>query len=451
MTSNTGYNKSNNSGQTENKRQRQRSASNVSMNSGRRNYHQPRGFSGAEPQPTDRFSDLHEKGNPEKRYSHQFLSCAGRDSSQLEHLKSNIEIEAQDHLKNIVQVIDRGRTRSRAIGSDQSVMKEPFPISKQFVNQEPSNFLAPTAPSVASLNQTPLMTKSSDELMNETNSNDGTRNLHSDIADDVSVRHEQEGMVAIEHPIESTFDHRVAPGPPSTAGDSFLVPWHTQSELQSRPPPRRSNLGNAISRPLSAKNLQPAGSIDCRTLQPVTSTRVNKSHSVVKQLGQQGPSQKSRLIPASELMLDYHKFVANGAQYIEILHDYERQGKLLETQKVEINLLKTSDQSTKQELMALQVEKLALDEKIKKLTDLSSKYKKHMNDVVKSQKFLKAQAVEFQKTAKEAVNTYKGTESLLQRIHVGIKEVKECRASVDGFGKFFLQQLTLILTSAQQR
>lgn len=442
MTPNIKHDKSPNAEQTESEHQHQRSTSNTSTTSGEWEYHQRRNSPSAEAQPIDRVS--HEKGDPKKGSSHRSSSSMSVNCNQLEH-------PGRGHPPETTQAIDRGRTR------DNSVTKEPLSYSKQFLAQESDNFLVSAGLSVGALRQPSSTRKSSNELLDVVHSNGDFQNLYSDIASAVSVHHEQEGMIAIEYPVEPVFDHKAAPNSPSMAEDSFRVSWHAQSKLHSRPPSRppsrRSNSGKAMSRPLSANNLQPTATagVDPRALQPTTSAKVKKTHSAVKHLVlTQGLPQKPRSIAASELMLDYHKFVANGAQYIEILHDYERQGEFLEAQKAEINLLKMSDQSTKQQLLAVQAEKSTLNEKIKKLMDLSSKYRKHMNDVVKGQKFLKTQAVDFQKATKEIVNTYRGTESLLQKIRVGIEEVKAHRASIEAFGKFLLRQATLILTNSQR-
>jgi hypothetical protein len=232
----------------------------------------------------------------------------------------------------------------------------------------------------------------------------------------------------------------------TVSGIESRVPSPALSEVESRPPSRRSNLGKAVSRPLSAGTLQSTGNFDSRVLHSGASVRVTKPLMRGKVSAPVlGPPPQIRIPRTAEMLSDYHKFIASGARYAEILQEYEFQKELLEAQKVEIDQLNNSNQSSKRELVTLQSHKTILDERVKKLTDLGSKYKRHMNDVVKTQKFLKLQAVEFQKTAKEAVDAYTANEVVLQSIRVGIKEVRSLQASVEASGMCCLLLFILLL------
>jgi chromosome segregation ATPase len=140
------------------------------------------------------------------------------------------------------------------------------------------------------------------------------------------------------------------------------------------------------------------------------------------------------------LFEDYKNFLSNGQEMLEIMKDYEQQSQLIEVQKTEIKKLQDTSNSAIKQVQELESEKAGLTDKLKKFAELSSKYKKHMNDVVKAQKYLKSQANEIQKSANEAIESTKqaaetraATEAALQKIEIVVNDAKSFRVPAESF------------------
>jgi hypothetical protein len=365
-------------------------------------------------------------------------STRDKQSEVPELSSSQILVQGQDFIRNSAQVIDRDQTSFRDVNINESDASQLQPSFKRSIIKEYEVPVVCSEQTSEPLGQSSLTMNGSRELLEVARRHQQTQNDDVDQTPDSFQNVQNDFLVSGNHVLmdfsskrEPTSDLVNTPYDPHPPKSRVTSP-----ESQSRPPSRRSNCGITITRPVSAKNIQPACTSDSRVLQSGSPSKITKFYNGTKQQAPtHGASHKRQPIIASDLMSDYHKFMANGAQYCEILSDYERQRVLVEAQQNEINQLKASNQSSKQQLVDLHAGKVELDEKIKKLTDLSSKYKKHMNDVVKSQKFLKVQGIDLQKTAKEAVAAYSLTQSMLQKIRDGVKEMKELRAPVETSSK----------------
>jgi hypothetical protein len=241
-------------------------------------------------------------------------------------------------------------------------------------------------------------------------------------------------------------------GHPRAISISSRVPSRAQSEVLERPQSRRSNCGKPITRPMPPQDLRPQGASETIPHRGSRSTKIKKSNSgstnpipseaSTKHAASGQHRQQSR--PSPKFFEDYKNFLENGQKFLDTMKDYEQQSQLVEAQKAEIEKLRdTSDSSIKQ-IKALESEKADLTDKLKKFADISSKYKKHMNDVVKAQKYLKSQANEIQKNTKEAVEsmkkegethtaTHTATKAALQKIEIAITDAKSIRAPAEKF------------------
>jgi len=243
------------------------------------------------------------------------------------------------------------------------------------------------------------------------------------------------------------------PDPPPSTGSSPQCLSPKRTDFISRPHSSRSNLGKPMTRPLSEKALQTAEIFDdhgSRSTSGIKKSRGSQTQPATHQPSS-SMSERQRAHPTTELLSDYHKFLANGKQYANMLLDFERQKEIVEAQKREIEELKKSDQTSKQQITRLESERKILDEKVKRLTDHCSKYKNHMNDVVKSQKFLKAQAAEMKQKAQDIFDTRAKAQAegaaLLLKLGDVIKEAKEIRATTGQYTHFNSE---FILTSRRE-
>jgi hypothetical protein len=228
------------------------------------------------------------------------------------------------------------------------------------------------------------------------------------------------------------------------------APSPAQSEVLERPQSRRSNCGKPIMRPMPPQDLHPQGGIETIPHRGSRSTKIKKSNSgstnqILSETSAKhvaSGQHRQQLRPPPKFFEDYKNFLEKGQKILDTMKDYERQNQLVESQKIEIEKLRdTSDSSIKQ-IKELESEKADLTNKLKKFAEISSKYKKHMNDVVKAQKYLKSQANEIQKNTKEVVEsmkkegethtaTYTATKAVLQKIEIAITDAKSIRAPAE--------------------
>lgn len=118
-----------------------------------------------------------------------------------------------------------------------------------------------------------------------------------------------------------------------------------------------------------------------------------------------------------QLLSKYKDFLRTGQTFEQVLIDYELQKQRVVSQQAEIEQLRSSDTKSQQKVEQLESEKQELTRKIKKFAELSFKYTNHINDVVKSQKYLKSQAAIIRRNEAE-----------VQKIGVAIRTIDNNRA-----------------------
>jgi hypothetical protein len=234
------------------------------------------------------------------------------------------------------------------------------------------------------------------------------------------------------------------------------VPSRAHSEAPERPESRRSNCGKPITRPIPPQDLRPqeVGEIPPRLESRSTSFKKSSnglsnpvfSEAFSKPAVSGQHRQKSRHSP--KFFEEYSRFLENGQEILEIMKDYEQQAQLVDAQQTEIEKLRdTSDSSIKQ-IKELEKEKADLSAKLRRFAEISSKYKKHMNEVVKAQKYLKIQANEIQKNTKEVANEvveklkstgeiHTATVTAMQKIKTAVTDAKSFEAKSLVQGGFF--------------
>jgi hypothetical protein len=243
-------------------------------------------------------------------------------------------------------------------------------------------------------------------------------------------------------------------------------PSRPPSEVPSRPQSRRSNCGIAITRPISAQDLRPQGVFEAASQRGIHSMKIKKSGNVPPNPFPSEVSVRSAIVSGQkrqdsgsrpEFFQNYKAFLASGEQLLEIIEDYEQQSQLVVTQKTEIEKLRNVNDSAINQVRALETEKAGLNDKLKKFAELSSKYKKHINDVVMAQKYLKSQAQEIQKSTKEAIESTKiaaKNYATIQKFVTAVEDAKRIRVSEEKFaqGTSFLsyyRQLLIIVATKQ--
>ncbi|KAL2068854.1 hypothetical protein VTL71DRAFT_15192 [Oculimacula yallundae] len=217
-----------------------------------------------------------------------------------------------------------------------------------------------------------------------------------------------------------------------------LVSNHTQgasrtvSRAQSvvRPDSRRSNLGRPISRPVRVGDLisRPSSARSSHALAASKVTKVagqpTRSNNLAAVLAPKG---------ARTFVHDRLMEVRHGLE--EVYHSYQEQQDIIAKKNLQIENLEESNAVSQQQTENLAAENNYLTIKINKVTERSSKYKKHMNDVVNNQKFLKDQATQMQKKADEVLQAQKLEEQkqygILKKIEMAVKEAKDMRGSVE--------------------
>jgi hypothetical protein len=234
------------------------------------------------------------------------------------------------------------------------------------------------------------------------------------------------------------------------------VPSRAQSEALERPVSRRSNCGKPITRPIPPQDLRPQGVGEIPARLESRSTNFKKSSNGLSNpvfseafskpavSGQH--QQKSRHSP--KFFEEYSRFLENGQEMLETIKDYEQQTQLLDAQQTEIEKLREISDCSIMQIKELEKEKADLSAKVRRFAEISSKYKKHMNEVVKAQKYLKIQANEIQKNTKEVANEvveklkstgeiHTATVTAMQKIKTAITDAKSFEAKSLVQGKFF--------------
>ena len=197
------------------------------------------------------------------------------------------------------------------------------------------------------------------------------------------------------------------------------VPSRAQSE--SRPDSRRSNQGRA---------LRPFNDADFSHRLPTTGRHHAASAKVLKSSATQNSLSTANTPKGKKYTLaSYKEFLRKGESYQEVFLHCEEQQALIDAQKSEIVDMQKSDASCQQQIKALEAEKATLTQNMKKFADMSSKYKTHMNEVVKAQKYLTSQAARIQKESSEILQA----RTIFDKIKKAIEEAKDLRVSAQNF------------------
>lgn len=144
------------------------------------------------------------------------------------------------------------------------------------------------------------------------------------------------------------------------------------------------------------------------------------------------PIQKSQgLSKAAET---YHNFLKYGQEFEDMLKDYQSSKEIVESQKSELEKLKTSNAESLQQIRDLKEEKVILTRKIKRIEQLAANYKDHMNDVVELQKKLRKDYQQIQKAGtdlKIIQEAHVTREAHIKRLEYLLQGVKEFRAPAE--------------------
>jgi hypothetical protein len=233
------------------------------------------------------------------------------------------------------------------------------------------------------------------------------------------------------------------------------VPSRTESEAHSRPQSRRSNHGISMTRPFSSHDLHPPGASSPAALHLNHATKVKKSGRAQNQVLSIAPSSspvsKGKRQPEerSGSSRRFRDILNTLSEYDNMIQNFEQQKLQMDLQRKEIIKLKDSQER----IEALEKEKESLTKKVKKLEELSSKYKKHMNEVVTAQKFLKTEATNIMETSTKALELYASNgvyagraqgETVAQKLKCAIEESKGLRVAVEksASGKYYSFQLS---------
>ena len=185
------------------------------------------------------------------------------------------------------------------------------------------------------------------------------------------------------------------------------------AQSESRPDSRRSNQGRA---------LRPFNDADFSHRLPTTGRHHAASAKVLKSSATQNSLSTANTPKGKKYTLaSYKEFLRKGESYQEVFLHCEEQQALIDAQKSEIVDMQKSDASCQQQIKALEAEKATLTQNMKKFADMSSKYKTHMNEVVKAQKYLTSQAARIQKESSEILQA----RTIFDKIKKAIEEAKD--------------------------
>jgi hypothetical protein len=244
------------------------------------------------------------------------------------------------------------------------------------------------------------------------------------------------------------------------------VPSRTQSEAHSRPQSRRSNHGKSMTRPFSSHDLHPPGAFEFAALHSNHATKVKKSGRAQNQVFpialSSSPVSTDKCQPEerSGLSRRFYDLLNTLSEYDNMIRNFEQQKQQIESQRNEIIKLKDSDISSQKRIETLRKEKESLTQKVKKFEELGSKYRKHMNEVVTTQKFLKTEATKIMETSTQVLELYASNgvcavhaegEAVAQKLKCAIEDSKGLRVAVEksASGKYYSFQfvMNLLLTA----
>jgi hypothetical protein len=219
---------------------------------------------------------------------------------------------------------------------------------------------------------------------------------------------------------------------------------HFQVQPPSRPQSAMSNTAKQRLRPLAAEDLQPQGVSEALVVRHKHPMKVQKSKGGQSYIGG-GAKSHPRLLETTNEQQDplsaitgFRDFIQYLPRIEETLHDYGKQKEVLGSQQVEIAKLNSSTMESSKQIKRLEEEKSALAAKIKKFTEISARYKTHMNDVVNAQKHLlaesnkiKAESLRVREESKAALKAHEDRESHVNMLRNLIYQAKSVRPPIE--------------------
>ncbi|CZT02684.1 uncharacterized protein RCO7_09376 [Rhynchosporium graminicola] len=223
---------------------------------------------------------------------------------------------------------------------------------------------------------------------------------------------------------------------PQNEYSESLHPKHAQefsqtlsrAESEARPNSRRSNRDRPMTRPVRADDLisRPSTARSCH---------VNMSK-VSRLIGQQTATSNSITASApkgARTRMGFQEILEMAQEFEDLCCAYQVQEKTIAIYESKIMQLEQSNAMSSRRVEALDTKNTALAEKMQKFTDLNSKYKKHMNEVVNSQSYLKEEATRIQSKANEAHRVINKQRAIYEKIEKAIKEARDMRGSAEKF------------------
>ncbi|KAI9054353.1 hypothetical protein LZ554_001516 [Drepanopeziza brunnea f. sp. 'monogermtubi'] len=268
------------------------------------------------------------------------------------------------------------------------------------------------------------------------------------LSDDQQLEHEPLPAAAIDHksPVRSGSATTTQPRAQSRVPESENVlsessglhgaPSREYSEARGQSP--QSNQGRAINRRAGLGETTSQGHFEVGK-NPHHASRVMKVMKAVNRQSQgSGAVRPNSPAPNNgSILTGYQNFLKQGVGFEEAIRGYDEQKALIESQQFDIMNLQQAQYSSRKRIEALEAQKADLTQKIQKFAGKSSKYKNHINDVVKSQNFLKKEANGILKESSEIKNALTGyiaaqsrKDANLDQIKAAIQEAKKIGATV---------------------
>ena len=225
-------------------------------------------------------------------------------------------------------------------------------------------------------------------------------------------------------------------GPPSSENQ---MPVHSSNRHLSSHPQRQfiSNLIIPILEKVPGTCDQFELSSDRRVVQYNNNASVKKpnprhNHRTEVHRYSSPPIQQPR--PISKVAQAQENLIKHNQEVEDILNECQLQKEVIQLQQSELESFKASKSESCEKIQSLEADKGALKAKIKKLEQLSIKYKNHMNEVVISQKHLMRESQRIQKVQTDIKifqASYDTQEVHIKKLESLLHEAKEFRAPAE--------------------
>ena len=202
-------------------------------------------------------------------------------------------------------------------------------------------------------------------------------------------------------------------------------PWSSQSQAQFS----RNKVPEACDQLQLSFDLRVV-QYNCNTI--VKKPRPRYNHTTEVHRYSSPPTQQSRLI--SKVAQAQENLIRHNQEVEDILNDCQLQKEVIRLQQSELECFKASKIENSEKIQSLEADKGALKAKIKKLEQLSIKYKNHMNEVVISQKHLLRESQTIQKVQTDLKNfqvSYDTQEAHIKKLESLLEEAREFRAPAE--------------------